>query len=142
MSSLLQIRGLTGASDRYTLATTLSSSLDTSFVSLTSLIQTLNSLSPSLPAAAGSSATEDPLTQIAAILNAHLSSLQWIEGTTDSLKTSVRELESRVGDVGRKMGVNTSAAAAAYSQKRGGAFGESTNGGGGSPRGQSPFARR
>ncbi|KAL8279897.1 hypothetical protein RQP46_007747 [Phenoliferia psychrophenolica] len=83
----------------YTLASSLSTSLDTTASSLTTLIQTLNALSPSLrptTSASTSEAAEDPLTQIAAILNAHLGSLRWIEGTTDGLQKSVADLEQRV----------------------------------------------
>lgn len=90
---------LTNVACRYTLATSLSSSLDTTSNSLTSLIQTLNSLSPALRPSTLSGAAEDPLTQIAAILNAHLGSLRWIGGTTESLKKNVLELEGRVGQV-------------------------------------------
>lgn len=96
-------RSLTFSRRRYTLATSLSNSLDTTSTSLTSLIQTLNSLSPSLRPSTTASAPEDPLTQIAAILNAHLGSLKWIEGTTDNLRKNVNELEGRVGEVGSRM---------------------------------------
>lgn len=107
----------------YQLATSLSHSLDSTSTSLSSLIQTLNALSPTSSAAsamAGAGATADdgaaalngtsggggadPLAQIAAILNAHLGSLRWIEGTTDSLRGSVRDLEGRVADVQGRMG--------------------------------------
>lgn len=96
-------RGNTGQAEKereraYTLATSLSNSLDTTSSSLSALIQTLNSLSPSLRPGAAQS-VDDPLTQIAAILNAHLGSLKWIESTTDNLKNSVRDLEGRVGEV-------------------------------------------
>lgn len=86
----------------YTLATSLSNSLDTTSTSLTSLIQTLNSLSPSFAPSAQQDAAEDPLTQIAAILNAHLGSLKWIEEGGRRLKKEVTELEGRVGEVSRR----------------------------------------
>ena len=128
--------GMTDALCRYALATNLSTSLDTTFLSLSSLIQTLNSLSPSvLPTTAQS--TEDPLTQIAAILNAHLSSLQWIESTTENLKGSVRELEGRVSEAGVALGVNTGSTAAGWGKRgAGGGFGSSVGAGGGSPFGR------
>lgn len=94
----------------YTLATSLSSSLDTTSTSLTSLIQTLNALSPSFSSSSNgkdddsASNNEDALVQIAAILNAHLGSLKWIESTTDGLKKNVRDLEGRVGEVAGKVG--------------------------------------
>lgn len=91
----------------YNLATSLSSSLDTTSTSLTSLIQTLNALSPSLSSTGkddDSASNEDALVQIAAILNAHLGSLKWIESTTDGLKKNVRDLEGRVGEVAGKVG--------------------------------------
>lgn len=108
----------------YQLATDLSQSLDSTSTSLSSLIQTLNALSPTSSAAnaiasaaahgsddasaltgAGAGGAADPLAQIAAILNAHLGSLRWIEGTTDALRTNVRDLEGRVADVhGRMVG--------------------------------------
>lgn len=84
----------------YNLATSLSNSLDTTSTSLTSLIQTLNSLSPSL--APSQDAPEDPLTQIAAILNAHLGSLKWIEEGGRRLKKEVTELEGRVCEVSKR----------------------------------------
>lgn len=94
----------------YSLAASLSSSLDTTSASLASLIDSINALSPSSAAAGGASedgpskANEDPLGQIAAILNSHLNSLTWIESTTDALRKSVRDLEGRVGEVSQRMG--------------------------------------
>ena len=89
---------------RYTLASSLSTSLDSTATSLTTLIQTLNALSPSLRPAPAADAPEDPLTQIAAILNAHLGSLRWIEGTAESLKKGVADLEGRVAHQALAMG--------------------------------------
>lgn len=100
-------RGGVGAAEKereqaYALANQLSGSLDSTATSLTSLIQTLNALAP----AGASKPDDDPLSQIAAILNAHLGSLKWIEGTTQGLQANVRELEGRVGQVsGRAVGV-------------------------------------
>ena len=124
---------------RYALATTLSTSLDTTFLSLTSLIQTLNSLSPTVLPSSSTQTPDDPLTQIAAILNAHLSSLQWIESTTAGLKNSVRELEGRVSEAGVALGVNTGSTAAGWGKRTGGGGG---GGFGASVGGGSPFGRR
>lgn len=98
----------------YKLAAHLSNSLDTTSSSLVSLIQTLNALSPSALSPSGgaadatsaghSQAPEVPLAQIAAILNAHLGSLQWIEGSTDALRRAVRDLEGRVAGVQGRVG--------------------------------------
>lgn len=101
-------RGGAGAAEKereqaYALANALSGSLDSTATSLTSLIQTLNALAPAGPGKPAQD--EDPLSQIAAILNAHLGSLKWIEGTTEGLQANVRELEGRVGQVsGRGVG--------------------------------------
>lgn len=80
----------------------LSNSLDTTSTSLTSLIQTLNSLSPSLANGSSSDEQDDPLTQIAAILNAHLGSLKYIEESGKRLKKDVTDLEGRVSEVSRR----------------------------------------
>lgn len=129
----------------YKLAAHLSNSLDSTSGSLTSLIQTLNALSPSFSHATTSASgdaqqghhqqgQDDPLAQIASILNAHLGSLTWIEGSTEQLRRAVRDLEARVAGVqGRAaaqgMGVGTPAR-----------LGASVGGGGGGR--ASPFARR
>lgn len=95
----------------YQLASALTGSLDNTSASLSSLIDTLNSLSPggastdgSNGGSGGNGADADPLAQIATILNAHLASLQYIEGSTGALRRSVHDLESRVGEVSRRMG--------------------------------------
>jgi nuclear pore complex protein Nup62 len=124
---------LSNPSHSYTLATSLSNSLDTTSTSLTSLIQTLNALSPSLAPSSSAQTPEDPLTQIAAILNAHLGSLKWIEGTTEGLKKSVRELEGRVGEVGARMGQSQGVGSSSVLGMRSGTPGRGT---------ASPFARR
>lgn len=140
----------------YNLASTLSTSLDSTSLSLTSLIQTLNTLSPSLAptssSSAPSSSDEDPLAQIAAILNAHLGSLKWIESNTEGLRRNVRDLEGRVGEVkGRMEGQHHS-----HQQQQGGRGGQQQGGGQGTPvqnrfgasqlgrtgGGGSPFTRR
>ena len=49
---------------------------------------------------------EDAVAQIAAILNAHLSSLQWIDATTVSLNDRVKEMENVVGNVQQRTSLN------------------------------------
>lgn len=126
----------------YKLAAHLSNSLDSTSGSLTSLIQTLNALSPSFSHATSSSSSgadgpqhqqgqDDPLAQIASILNAHLGSLTWIEGSTEQLRRAVRDLEARVAGVQGR--------AAAQGMGTPARLGASVGGGGGRA---SPFARR
>lgn len=88
----------------YQLAESLNNQLDDLSRSLTALINEVNSLSPSTSASAGgdakngasSSMEQDPVGAIAAILNAHLSSLAWIEKTVESLNDQVSDLEGRM----------------------------------------------
>lgn len=40
---------------------------------------------------------EDPIVQIEAILNAHLGSLQWIDGAVRELEIKVKDVEEQVG---------------------------------------------
>ena len=131
----------------YKLAAHLSNSLDSTSGSLTSLIQTLNALSPSFSHATSSSSSgadgpqhqqgqqgqDDPLAQIASILNAHLGSLTWIEGSTEQLRRAVRDLEARVAGVQGR-------AAAQGGMGTPARLGASVGGGGGGR--ASPFARR
>jgi nuclear pore complex protein Nup62 len=85
----------------YRLAEDLNNQLDDLSRSLTALINDVNSLSASAGITQPSSAdkdasSQDPVSAIAAILNAHLSSLSWIEKTGDSLAQQVEELEGRL----------------------------------------------
>ncbi|CAD6573700.1 MAG: FG-nucleoporin nsp1 [Cyphobasidiales sp. Tagirdzhanova-0007] len=84
----------------YQLAESLNNQLDDLSRSLTSLINEVNSLSSSsglVPSDFSSSAgQQDPVSAIAAILNAHLSSLSWIEKTGDMLAGQVEELEAKM----------------------------------------------
>jgi nuclear pore complex protein Nup62 len=87
--------------NRYTLAESLNTQLDSMSRSLSSLISEVNSLGhpdggSSAEAAGGVGGGGDAVGQIAAILNAHLNSLQWLENATDSLKGQVEEMEQRV----------------------------------------------
>lgn len=127
----------------YKLAAHLSNSLDSTSGSLTSLIQTLNALSPSFSHASSGAdgqqqghhqqGQDDPLAQIASILNAHLGSLTWIEGSTEQLRRAVRDLEARVAGVQGR-------AAAQGGMGTPARLGASVGGGGGGR--ASPFARR
>jgi hypothetical protein len=71
------------------------------------MIESVNSLTAptqsSFNSASGSSGAdgdpqgnEDPLTQIAAVLNAHLKSLQWIDVTVQEVENKVNEAESKL----------------------------------------------
>jgi hypothetical protein len=67
--------------------------------SLSSLIQDVNALSHSVGLTSGSAAEPaeaDPVAQIAAILNAHLAGLQWIEGASESLRRQTDAMEAKV----------------------------------------------
>lgn len=48
---------------------------------------------------AAAAADEDPVSQIAQILNAHLTSLQWIDGAAGGMKDKVVELERKMVEV-------------------------------------------
>ncbi|KAF9514771.1 hypothetical protein BS47DRAFT_1361488 [Hydnum rufescens UP504] len=86
----------------YGLATNLNSQLDDLSHSLTSMIETVNSLG-SIPDSASGGTTlfpngpggHDPISQIEAILNAHLASLQWIDGAVKELEGKVKEVEAQ-----------------------------------------------
>ncbi|CAH7689501.1 nucleoporin 62kDa [Phakopsora pachyrhizi] len=71
--------------------------LDDMANSLGSMIAELNSLAqPHNRTEDSESVSDDPIIQIAGILNAHLSSLNWISDTAQELSTKVSELEGRV----------------------------------------------
>lgn len=91
----------------YRLAESLNIQLDDISRSLGSLITDVNSLSrssgvaqPGSKEGSGSGSTDesnmDPVAQIAAILNAHLHSLTWLETASDNLKRTVDEMETKV----------------------------------------------
>ncbi|KAF8930160.1 FG-nucleoporin nsp1 [Dissophora ornata] len=73
----------------YSLAENLNKQLDDMSLNLTSMIEEINQTAPK-----GDGESSDPIGQIVQILNAHLTSLQWIDDTTTSL-------QSKVQDVGR-----------------------------------------
>lgn len=103
----------------YLLAEELNNQLDDLSRSLVSLINEVNSLqspaggSSALTLGSGASGgqDQDPVQSITAILNAHLSSLNWIEKQSDVLSEQVNELEERMKNVsgGRWSGLSSRA---------------------------------
>ena len=92
----------------YGLASTLNSQLDDLSLSLTGMIDIVNGLSSTSiydsssasqngtgSGFAGGGGGADPIAQIEAILNAHLGSLQWIDGAVKELEGKVKEVEAR-----------------------------------------------
>ena len=55
---------------------------------------------------------EDPMAQIAQILSSHLESLQWIDG-------AVRELDTKISDVERRVRASTDGGLGATTKSRG-----------------------
>ena len=92
----------------YALAESVNGQLDEMGRSLSALIGEVNSLSRAagIASATASEPTDDtlaaqqsqvdPVAQIAAILNAHLASLNWIEGASDRLRGQVEMMEGRI----------------------------------------------
>lgn len=94
----------------YMLANELHGHLDDLSGSLTQMIDAVNALSTQ-PADDAKDSSENPMGQIAQILSSHLDSLQWIDG-------AVREVESKVTEVERRVrGVSESASSAGSSVK-------------------------
>lgn len=98
---------MTNRTFSYALAADLNVQLDNLSKSLTQMIESVNSLtaptqssSNTLNGSANPDAdgqgSEDPLTQIAAVLNAHLKSLQWIDATVQEVETKVGDAEIKV----------------------------------------------
>lgn len=118
------------------LATELHGHLDDLSGSLTQMIESVNALSPNstsdLSGSTASSALttvqngpalDDPLTQIAQVLANHLESLQWIDG-------AVREVETKVVDVERRVRGAASDSTAGLASPRLGAGNVGPGGGG------------
>ncbi|KAG9126489.1 FG-nucleoporin nsp1 [Ceratobasidium sp. 392] len=80
----------------YALAASLADQLDSLARGLSTMIDSVNDLSTGTSSA---QSKDDPVAQISAILNAHLESLQWIDG-------AVRDAEERVKDVEGTRGNN------------------------------------
>ncbi|KAH9441606.1 hypothetical protein Pst134EA_032833 [Puccinia striiformis f. sp. tritici] len=83
----------------------MASSLGTMIAELNSLAGPGNKIDESsalteggIPSGSSSTSNEDPIVQIAGILNAHLGSLNWIGEITQELGTKVNELESKVSN--------------------------------------------
>jgi hypothetical protein len=124
----------------YALAADLNVQLDNLSKSLTQMIESVNSLTAPTQASSTSingstspdvdgQGSEDPLTQIAAVLNAHLKSLQWIETTVQEVEAKVGEAEVKVRDVAG--GGRSGSHKAGRSIGGGSALRESSSGGGG-----------
>ncbi|EOR02121.1 Nucleoporin NSP1 [Wallemia ichthyophaga EXF-994] len=86
----------------YTLAETVNDELDDLSRNLSTMIDEINLLSGGVGAKEETTKQEDVIGQIAAILNAHLSSLQWIDGTSNNLVERVKELDGVVGGIQTK----------------------------------------
>jgi nuclear pore complex protein Nup62 len=98
------------------LASDLHAHLDDLSATLAQMIESINELS--LPTADGqtqSSLGDDPMTQIAQILNSHLESLQWIDGAVREVEGKVAEVEKRV----RTSGVTNSTLGGVRSKSKG-----------------------
>jgi nuclear pore complex protein Nup62 len=61
------------------------------------MVDSVNSLSNK------ETADEDPMVQIAQILNSHLESLQWIDGTASEVEAQVNEIERAIRENGSGM---------------------------------------
>jgi nuclear pore complex protein Nup62 len=87
----------------------MASSLGTMIAELNSLAGPGNRIDESSLAdgtiSSGSASNEDPIVQIAGILNAHLGSLNWIGEITQELGVKVNELESRVSNTKVEFGL-------------------------------------
>lgn len=88
----------------YVLATELHTHLDDLSSSLTQMIEAVNALSDTTPDGKPTKQEgEDPMTQIVEILSSHLESLQWIDGSVRELETKVGEVEQRIKDSGTNL---------------------------------------
>ncbi|KAG8783325.1 FG-nucleoporin nsp1, partial [Serendipita sp. 398] len=89
----------------YALAAELNTQLDNLSKSLSQMIESVNSLTAPTQSSTSNVTTgadsdaqgsEDPLMQIATVLNAHLKSLQWIDTTVQEVETKIVEAETKV----------------------------------------------
>ncbi|WAQ81473.1 hypothetical protein PtA15_1A815 [Puccinia triticina] len=91
----------------------MASSLGTMIAELNSLAGPANKIDESSSGltdgaiSSSSSSNEDPIVQIAGILNAHLGSLNWIGEITQELGVKVNELESRVANTKVEFGLES-----------------------------------
>lgn len=86
----------------YALAANLYTQLDDLSRSLTQMVESVNGLNlspgPSQAAGADNTSQEDAISTISGILNAHLSSLQWIDGSLKEMDGKVRDAERKIKD--------------------------------------------
>lgn len=87
------------------LATDLHAQLDDLSGSLAQMIDGVNALS--LPSNESRPA-DDPMTQISQILSSHLESLQWIDGAVREVETKVSDVEKRMKDSGHSSSFSVS----------------------------------
>jgi len=78
----------------FTLAADLSTHLDDLTKSLGQMIETVNGLA--LSSGAEASDKDDPLTQIAEVLNEHLASLNWIDGAVGEVESKLKHVAPRL----------------------------------------------
>jgi nuclear pore complex protein Nup62 len=75
------------------------------------MVDSVNSLnlsqSPSLNERGADDTAQDPISTIAGILNAHLSSLQWIDGSLKDIEGKVKDAQRKLKDTegGRGIGI-------------------------------------
>ncbi|KAG9081059.1 FG-nucleoporin nsp1 [Ceratobasidium sp. 370] len=81
----------------YALAASLADQLDSLARGLSTMIDSVNDLSTG---ASSAQSKDDPVAQISAILNAHLESLQWIDGAVREAEERVKEVEGARGSSG------------------------------------------
>lgn len=109
LDMIIHTRGHTNHTCSYALAANLYTQLDDLSRSLTQMVETVNSLNLS-PGPSQSSGTaddgsqEDAISTIAGILNAHLSSLQWIDGSLKDMEGKVKDAERKIKDTGARGG--------------------------------------
>ena len=93
----------------YALAANLYTQLDDLSRSLTQMVESVNSLNLSPGPSQSSGTTDDgsqenAISTIAGILNAHLSSLQWIDGSLKDMEGKVKDAERKINDPGARGG--------------------------------------
>jgi nuclear pore complex protein Nup62 len=77
----------------YAIAASLADQLDSLARGLSTMIEGVNDLT----SGPSSQTKDDPVAQISAILNAHLESLQWIDGAVREAEERVKEIEGARG---------------------------------------------
>lgn len=72
------------------------------------MVDTVNGLniSPTPKAAMGEDSNEDPISTIAGILNAHLSSLQWIDSYLRDMEGKAKDAERKIHEVVNRRGAD------------------------------------